>query len=366
MGMLSGFVKGIAGGVADVATRRSKELRDDELIAKREEMDLAREQRIQEAQAKNHTQERGERLDDYAMQRTDKLSDYAMQREDGRQDSADKFERDKALNAEVRAESRLEREDIRRQKQEEDDDPSSYKSQYKAAQIESQTLKNEALRQKKYDADKQRLSDLDDIVNTWNTDDRKKSDFAPGEYEKELSATKAAKVEADRLRKSLETPVDTKAEGTGMLSKPTGEQAGNNIGNIRNGKDGAFGASQGVEGDVNAIVDNLKAYKSKHGIDTLESAISRWSPPNENDTARLIADASKLTGLDPKAKIDLDNPEIQKALTFAIVKQEGAVKGGDKMNEVRAAIAKIGSDKSTITKSRTFVRDENGNIIPRG
>ncbi len=143
MGMLSGFVKGIAGGVADVATRRSKELRDDELIAKREEMELAREQRIAEAQEKNRAQDRGDRLDDYAMQRTDKLSDYAMQRQDNLADSDSKFERDKALNAEVRAESRLEREDIRQQALDAKNDPNSYEGLVREEKLQQIRTKNE-------------------------------------------------------------------------------------------------------------------------------------------------------------------------------------------------------------------------------
>ena len=70
-----------------------------------------------------------------------------------------------------------------------------------------------------------------------------------------------------------------------------------------------------------ALDGNLKSYGDK-GINTLSGVISRWAPPNENNTAAYIADASKATGLDPGAQIDLSNPYIRHQISAAIVRHE--------------------------------------------
>jgi hypothetical protein len=101
---------------------------------------------------------------------------------------------------------------------------------------------------------------------------------------------------------------------------------GNNYGNIR-----PIGANKGFqrfdtpEAGLAAIDQNLAAYGSKHGINTLGGVISRWSPPNENDTKSLIANAARVTGLDPNQPIDLSDPKIRAMITPAIVKQEHSI-----------------------------------------
>lgn len=106
----------------------------------------------------------------------------------------------------------------------------------------------------------------------------------------------------------------------------------NNPGNIRvPGSVGtgpeAFQSFPTPEAGINAIKQNLIAYKNQHGIDTLSGVISRWSPPNENATSQLIANASRRTGFAPDEKIDLADPSVQGRLVSAIVTQE---QGGHK------------------------------------
>ena len=121
-------------------------------------------------------------------------------------------------------------------------------------------------------------------------------------------------------------PLDTEAgptfvQGGAFMGQDT------NPGNIRppNSKTG-FQDYGSAEAGLKAMDDNLLAYATKHGIDTLEGVISRWSPPNENDTHALIAAASKrLGGLDPKQPIDLMNPVIRHVISGAIVQQENPI-----------------------------------------
>jgi hypothetical protein len=101
----------------------------------------------------------------------------------------------------------------------------------------------------------------------------------------------------------------------------------NNPGNIRpTGENTGFNTYETPEDGLKAIDENLKAYGSEHGINTLAGVISRWAPPNENDTARLISDASKrLGGLDPDKPIDLGDPVVRHAISGALVQQEAPV-----------------------------------------
>ena len=97
---------------------------------------------------------------------------------------------------------------------------------------------------------------------------------------------------------------------------------GNNLGNIRPTSGSGFNTYGSAQEGLSAVDRQLAIYGSKHSIDTLEKTISRWSPPNENDTARLIRDALKDTGLKPNQKIDLSDAAVRKLMTHAIISQE--------------------------------------------
>ena len=116
----------------------------------------------------------------------------------------------------------------------------------------------------------------------------------------------------------------------GFESKTSGAGAargagygGSNLGNMRPpGQSTGFQQGMAPADDLARIDNNLKSYGDK-GINTLSGVISRWSPPNENDTPTLINNASKFLGIDPNQKIDLSNPAVRQAISTAIIKQEG-------------------------------------------
>ena len=77
---------------------------------------------------------------------------------------------------------------------------------------------------------------------------------------------------------------------------------------------------------LRAIGKNLKDYSSIYGTDTIEKAISRWAPPNENKTEDYIKFVCSKTGYNRNQKIDLSDKETLKKLIPPIVKREcGAV-----------------------------------------
>lgn len=77
------------------------------------------------------------------------------------------------------------------------------------------------------------------------------------------------------------------------------------------------------EDGIRAARDNILAYRDKHGLNTVEGIVSRWAPPNENNTPAYIASVAKALGVDPKAPLNLDDPQVQAGLVAAIARQEG-------------------------------------------
>jgi hypothetical protein len=109
-----------------------------------------------------------------------------------------------------------------------------------------------------------------------------------------------------------------------------------NIGGMRKPNSQEFEPSQGVAKDLRKMDYQLMLYgtgESKNvpkPLTTLRETISTWSPKSDNnDTERLINDASKLLNIKPDDKIDLTDSAVRGQLMKALVKQEhgGQIKG---------------------------------------
>ena len=87
------------------------------------------------------------------------------------------------------------------------------------------------------------------------------------------------------------------------------------------GGDRSFVTFQSPEMGIRAGVKTLQTYKSR-GATTLSDVISRWSPPNENNTAGYIARVSQMTGFAPNQQLDLDDPTTLRKLLGAMTTVE--------------------------------------------
>lgn len=97
----------------------------------------------------------------------------------------------------------------------------------------------------------------------------------------------------------------------------------NNPGNIRPvGATKGFNSYSSMDEGLKAISGNLLAYQDVHGLNTLSGIIGRWAPPSENDTGRLILNASARTGYAPDQPVNLHDPATLANVTHAIVMQE--------------------------------------------
>lgn len=112
---------------------------------------------------------------------------------------------------------------------------------------------------------------------------------------------------------------------------PSGAAPLNNPGNIRPiGATSGFMSYPTPQAGIQAIDKNLLTYQDVHGINTIAGVISRWAPPSENDTGRLILQASERTGYAPDQPIDLHDPLVLANVRHAIIDQEqgGPAPGG--------------------------------------
>lgn len=75
------------------------------------------------------------------------------------------------------------------------------------------------------------------------------------------------------------------------------------------------------EAGWDALDSNLQDY-GKKGVNTLSGVISKWAPPNENNTQAYISDASKWLGVDPNQPIDLTDPTVRRYVGMALARHE--------------------------------------------
>ena len=91
----------------------------------------------------------------------------------------------------------------------------------------------------------------------------------------------------------------------------------NNPGNIEKGqdwngerknqKDSRFEEFQSPEYGIRAMGMIIRTYHKKYGLNTIEGIVTRWAPPNENDTENYIKVVSQISGINPKVELNLFN-----------------------------------------------------------
>lgn len=401
MGMLTDFIQGAAKSASGILENNLKEITDQEMLKQKNQLEIEREKRIEEAQMRMHDKLRGEQLADHDTARQEKVADTAEQRAYESQKDDKNFGQSVALanlqsdNANRNAESAFNR---NKSWAIDPNNPDAIRSQVetKLKQIEFEQKSQVDALYKQYQSEtdpakKETIADSIDALTGKRAERLQKVEVQVGEdglgkpiFQDVLYDTKRQKVvdiqgqyDASHPKPMSEDDIDALARekvgkepfwdsgnewetkfnaekarlrsGGGMIGSARQQQSdsSNNIGNIRSTTGAGFNKYDSVEDGVKAIDHQLELYgngKSKatggKKLDTLAEVISTYSPPNENDTARLISDASKLLGISPDQKIDLENPVVRKALTQAIIIQENGKKA--LTPDVRKAIESIG------------------------
>lgn len=113
------------------------------------------------------------------------------------------------------------------------------------------------------------------------------------------------------------------------MTRPARGERNNNPGNIRHGSKWQGLSAQQTDKDfcqfvspeygIRAIYKLLQTYQKKYELNTVESIIDRYAPPNENNTAGYINRAAKDIGVSVNEPIDVSSKPVAIALATAIV-----------------------------------------------
>ena len=91
--------------------------------------------------------------------------------------------------------------------------------------------------------------------------------------------------------------------------------------------------------------DQMGLYKNRN-INTIEKIISTYSPPNENDTAGLITNAEKFTGIPKDQVLNMDDPQVLDMLSNMTLKNEGNLPATS-----AAPLSRVTNAQSTFNKN---------------
>ncbi len=106
----------------------------------------------------------------------------------------------------------------------------------------------------------------------------------------------------------------------------------NNPGNLRHGDHWQGMATDQPDPDfikfvspvwgIRALCRTLLTYSGRHGLRTVRTIISRWAPPNENNTDAYVAAVAKAVGVLDGEPIDLSRGDTMRLLVKAIIRHE--------------------------------------------
>lgn len=121
-----------------------------------------------------------------------------------------------------------------------------------------------------------------------------------------------------------------------MNQRPRGIR-NNNPGNIRHGAnwhglnpdgrkiDPAFCVFTTSVAGIRALAKVLINYKRIHGLNTVRQIISRYAPPNENQTTAYIQSVAKQLGVYPDTIIDIEERGVLTVFIKAVIRMENGI-----------------------------------------
>ncbi|MET3132235.1 hypothetical protein AAKU55_002505, partial [Oxalobacteraceae bacterium GrIS 1.11] len=142
----------------------------------------------------------------------------------------------------------------------------------------------------------------------------------------------------------------------------------NNPGNLRAWgdmptKDG-FAAFPTPEAGLRAMIKNLQAQQSVHGLNTIKDIISRWAPPSENNTGAYIAAMEKETGFGANQPLDLRDKKTVAPLVSGIIKHEGNSAGFSKSMVEDSVTRVVVEFKNAPPGINAVAKTKGGDMVP--
>ena len=111
----------------------------------------------------------------------------------------------------------------------------------------------------------------------------------------------------------------------------------NNPGNIRHGAnwlglntngqdiDSSFCVFTAPVYGIRALAKVLINYKRIHGLNTVRQIVSRYAPPNENQTTAYIQSVAKQLGVYPDTVIDIEERGVLTVFIKAVIRMENGI-----------------------------------------
>ena len=121
-----------------------------------------------------------------------------------------------------------------------------------------------------------------------------------------------------------------------MNQRPRGIR-NNNPGNIRHGEnwqglnpnsrsiDAAFCVFNTPVAGIRALAKVLINYKKLYGLNTVRQIISRYAPPNENQTTAYVQSVARQIGVLPDMVIDIEERGVLTVLIKAVIRMENGI-----------------------------------------
>mgnify|MGYP001271419249 CR=1 FL=1 len=165
--------------------------------------------------------------------------------------------------------------------------------------------------------------------------------------------------------------------GVGEVSPTPGNARGpqprgirnNNPGNVMKSGDNWQGEIQGndpryvtfatPEAGIRAMAKTLLTYQDKHGLNTVESIVSRWAPATENNTATYLTSVAKEIGVKPGDPLNLHDTGTLTKLTRAMIRVENGQQPYTD-EQIASGLAAATKGKPIPTTTGTSQRDPTG------
>ncbi len=90
-------------------------------------------------------------------------------------------------------------------------------------------------------------------------------------------------------------------------------------------KDASFCVFESPVFGIRALAKVLINYKKIHGLNTVRQIVSRYAPPNENQTAAYIQTVAKQLEVYPDTKIDIEERGILTVFIKAVIRMENGI-----------------------------------------
>lgn len=76
---------------------------------------------------------------------------------------------------------------------------------------------------------------------------------------------------------------------------------------------------------IRALAKVLVNYKKIHGLNTVRQIISRYAPPNENQTTAYVQSVAKQLGVYPDTIIDIEERGVLTVFIKAVIRMENGI-----------------------------------------